>query len=219
MKYDPEKHRRHSIRLKEYDYAQAGAYFVTIVAQGRACLFGEMADGIMRANDAGRMVNREWLALPTRFTGVRLDALVVMPNHCHGIIIIGPSVGATLVVAPGPDGVALESRAGTSPAPTARRTLGGIVGAFKSITTHAYIQGVKQSGWPPFLDRLWQRNYFEHAIRDGASLGRIREYIINNPLQWELDRENPARPCTQTTGMAGSEPNLSNPRRMPWQRQ
>lgn len=212
MKYNPEKYHRRSIRLKGYDYGQAGAYFVTIVVQGRACLFGEVADGTMRANDAGRMVHREWLALPARFTGVRLDAFVVMPNHCHGIIIIGPSVGATLVVAP-------ESRAGTSPAPTARRTLGEIVGAFKSITTHGYIQGVKQSDWPPFPGRLWQRNYFEHAIRDGASLGRIREYIINNPLQWELDHENPARPGAQTTGMADIVPNLTNQRRVSWRRQ
>jgi len=194
MKYNPDKHHRHSIRLKGYDYAQAAAYFVTIVVQGCACLFGEVADGIMRANNAGRMVNREWLALPARFTGVRLDAFVVMPNHCHGIIRIGASVGATLVVAPDPDGVAPDSRAGTSPAPTARRTLGDIVGAFKSITTHAYIQGVKQCGWTPFPGRLWQRNYFDHTIRDGASLGRIREYIVNNPMQCEMDRENPARP-------------------------
>lgn len=208
MKYNPEKYHRRSIRLKGYNYAQAGAYFVTIVAQGRACLFGEVADGTMRANDAVGMVHREWLALPTRFTEVGLDAFVVMPNHCHGIITIGPSVGATLVVAPDAhrvdpyaDMVALKSRAGTSPAPTARRTLGDIVGAFKSITTHAYIQGVKQSGWPPFPDRLWQRNYFEHTIRDEASLVRIREYIINNPLQWELDRENPARPGALTTGI------------------
>jgi REP element-mobilizing transposase RayT len=199
MKYNPEKYHRRSIRLKGYDYAQAGAYFVTIVAQGRACLFGEVADGIMRANDAGRMVHREWLALPARFTVIRLDAFVVMPNHCHGIIISGPSVGATLVVAPDPDVVAPESRAGTSPAPTSRRTLGDIVGAFKSITTHAYIQGLKQSGWPPFSGRLWQRNYFEHTIRDGVSLGRIREYIINNPIPWELDRENPASPGARTT--------------------
>lgn len=100
MKYNPEKYHRRSIRLKGYNYAQAGAYFVTIVAQGRACLFGEVADGTMRANDAGGMVHREWLASPTRFTEVGLDAFVVMPNHCHGIITIGPSVGATLVVAP-----------------------------------------------------------------------------------------------------------------------
>jgi REP element-mobilizing transposase RayT len=207
MKYNLEKYRRRSIRLNGYDYAQAGANFVTIVVQGRECVFGEVADGIMRANDAGQMVYREWLALSARFTEVRLDEFVVMPNHCHGIITIGPSVGATLVVAPGADivapgadMVAPKSRAGTSPAPTARRTLGDIVGAFKSITTHAYIQGVKRSGWPPFPDRLWQRNYFEHTIRDGASLGRIREYIINNPMQWELDLENPARPGAQTTG-------------------
>ncbi|WP_298482655.1 transposase [uncultured Chloroflexus sp.] len=203
MKYDPEKHHRRSIRLKGYDYSQAGAYFITIVTQDRACLFGEVVDGEMRLNDAGRMVWDEWDALPDRFPGLELDAFVVMPNHVHGIIVLTGSatVGAGLVPAPdgdmpAPDGV----RAGLVPAPlvpapneaTTRvaPTIGDIVGAFKSITTVAYIRGVKQSGWPPFRGRVWQRNYYEHIIRNEESLNRIRQYIADNPLRWAFDRES-----------------------------
>ena len=213
MPYDPDRHHRRSIRLRGYDYTQAGAYFVTIVTQDRAPLFGDVVAGGMQLNDAGRMVEQEWLNLPDRFPSIELDAFVVMPNHVHGIIVIGdpaiidaPDVGAGLVpalesapdttppnttvdsiVRPVDDG---QKRAGTGPAPTMARSLGNIVGAFKSITTHAYIQGVKQRGWPEFRGRVWQRNYYEHIIRDDPSLQRIRQYIESNPEQWAADREN-----------------------------
>ncbi|GBC84584.1 hypothetical protein HRbin11_01015 [bacterium HR11] len=88
MPYDPEKHHRRSIRLKGYDYTQPGAYFVTIVTQNRVCLFGEVVDGTMRLNDAGRMVQAVWNDLPRYYPGVAIDAFVVMPNHIHGIIIL-----------------------------------------------------------------------------------------------------------------------------------
>ncbi|MDZ7337191.1 MAG: transposase [candidate division KSB1 bacterium] len=196
MKYDPEKHHRRSIRLKGYNYSQPGAYFVTIVTQDRECLFGEVVDGEMQLHDAGHMVCEEWNALPNRFPNVDLDAFIVMPNHIHGIIIItdaepGP-VGAGLVGAglvPAPNGET-PNGATTRVAPT----LGDIVGALKSVTTVRYIQGVKQSGWPLFRGRLWQRNYYEHIIRDEESLHRIVEYIVTNPARWETDRENPQAP-------------------------
>lgn len=88
MKYDPEKHHRRSVRLRGYDYSQAGAYFVTICTQNRECLFGDMVDGEMRLNDAGRVVHGVWNDLPDHYAGVKLDAFVVMPNHVHGIIVI-----------------------------------------------------------------------------------------------------------------------------------
>jgi REP element-mobilizing transposase RayT len=88
MKYDPQKHHRRSIRLKGYDYSQAGAYFVTIITHDRARLFGEIAEGDMRLNDAGRMIWAEWDALPLRFPTIELDAFVVMPNHVHGIMVL-----------------------------------------------------------------------------------------------------------------------------------
>ena len=99
MKYDPAVHHRRSIRLRDYDYAQAGAYFVTICAQDRRCLFGEIVDGEMRLNAMGRIVAEQWDAIPRRFTNVALDAFVVMPNHIHGIFLI---VGAPLAGAPTP---------------------------------------------------------------------------------------------------------------------
>ena len=143
-------------------------------------------DGKMRLNDAGRMVHEEWCALPQQFPAVELDVFILMPNHVHGIIVIAQPgnnpapVGAGLVPA--------LNGATTRVAPT----LGDMVGAFKSRVTVKYVHGVKSNGWLSFHGRVWQRNYYEHIIRDEASLHRVREYIVNNPLQWALDRENPA---------------------------
>lgn len=194
MKFDPQKHHRRSIRLKEYDYSQAGAYFVTIDAQNRECLFGEIVNYEMILNEAGKMVDEQWKAMLERFPGIELDVYQIMPNHFHGIVV----VGATLVVAPVMDaknifenGADVSSGAGTSPAPTNKPTLGNIIGAFKSITTHEYILGVDNKNWPQFYKRLWQRNYYEHLIRDEKDLNRIRDYIQSNPSNWDKDEENP----------------------------
>jgi len=200
--YNPGKHYRRSIRLKGYNYAQAGAYFVTICTQGKTCLFGEVIDREVRYNDAGRMVANEWEKIPERFPNVILDTFIVMPNHIHGIIIItDPAVGAGLVPAQnmtiqqnntstvGAGLVPAPNRATTRVAPT----IGEIVGAFKSITTVCYTQSVHQCGWQTFPSRLWQRNYYEHIIRNEISLNRIREYINTNPIRWHLDKENPHR--------------------------
>lgn len=96
MTYKPDIHHRRSIRLKGYDYALAGAYFVTICTQGRACWFGEVVDGQTRFNLAGETINTTWLALPKRFSGIAVDVHVVMPNHLHGIVWIKP-VGAQFI--------------------------------------------------------------------------------------------------------------------------
>jgi REP element-mobilizing transposase RayT len=188
MPYDPNRHHRRSIRLKGYDYSQAGAYFITLCTQDRACLFGKVVNGEMRLNDAGRMVLAEWNRLPERFPQVVLDAFVVMPNHVHGILVItdpaptvGATVGATLVVAP---------------------TVGNIIGAFKSRVTVEYIRGVKTSGWPPFRGRLWQRNYYEHIIRNERALNAIRQYIMENPRRWHRDREKEARSASDPLAQA-----------------
>jgi REP element-mobilizing transposase RayT len=192
MKYEPDKHHRCSIRLKGYDYSEAGAYFVTICIKGRECLFGEVVDGEMRLNDAGQMIRDVWDGLSDRYSGIETDEFVVMPNHVHGIIVI---VGAPLVGA-------LENRAGTRPAPTRETktvqsyrpapTLGDIVGTFKSITTHRYAGCIRQKNWTPFYDRFWQRNYYEHIIRGEGEMNRVREYIIENPTKWADDEDNPA---------------------------
>ena len=171
---------RHSIRLKGYDYSQAGGYFVTIVAQLRAALFGEIRGGEMILNDAGRMVETVWDTLPARFPNIELDIFQIMPTHFHSIIIIHEPVGAGLVPA-----LALvpaqylepipQSRATTRVAPT----LGDIVGAFKSITTHAYIQGVDESNWPQFHKRLWQRNYGACPERNEGNTSSVTNPITN----------------------------------------
>ncbi|GBC99978.1 hypothetical protein HRbin17_02511 [bacterium HR17] len=186
MRYDPEKHHRRSIRLKGYDYSREGAYFVTICTQDRLCLFGEVVEGEMRLNDAGQMVERWWVELNRKFPGVRTDEYIIMPNHFHGIIVI---VGADPCVCHDDEMVAHANQMGTH----AGAPLPKIIQWFKTMTTNEYIRGVKQSGWTPFRRRLWQRNYYEHIIRNEDSLNRIRHYIATNPLRWHLDRENPER--------------------------
>jgi putative transposase len=180
--------RRRSVRLKGYDYGQAGAYFVTICTQGRVCLLGDAAGDTICLNAAGQLAATLWRDLPIRFPDVELDAFVVMPNHVHGIVVLSDgavSVGAPLVGAHEHG----SERAATRAAPT----IGDVVGAFKSLFTVGYIQGVKQGRWPRFQGRVWQRNYYEHVIRDEMELGQIRRYIDENPLRWAFDQENPER--------------------------
>ncbi len=206
MAYDPKKHHRRSVRLKGYDYATAGAYFLTVCTQGRACLFGSVVKGEMRLNAAGCMVQDIWNEIAARYAGVDTDAFQIMPNHIHGIIVITPTrAGANLRVCPTDsacpgDSVSHDDRAGTGARPYTGAGpnmgvrpygFGDVLRRFKSLTTKRYMDGVQYQGRPPFSGRLWQRNYYEHIIRDGRSLNRIREYIAANPLQWEYDRENP----------------------------
>ncbi len=167
-------HNRKTIRLKGYDYTQTGAYSVTVCEQDRKCLFGDVKNGEMILNDAGCMIETNWNKLSQRFPNIEPDEFIVMPNHIHGIINI---VGAPLV------GARNGNRAGTRPAPT----VGDIMGAFKSITTNEYIRNIKYNNWPSFNKRLWQRNFYEHVIRDENDLNRIREYIMTNPAKWEED--------------------------------
>ena len=199
-KFDPKIHHRRSIRLRGYDYSQAGGYFVTVVAQNREPFFGQIRKGEMIFNDAGRMVASVWESMPERFPSMELGAYIVMPNHFHAIVIINDSTigGAGLVPAPGATtrvaptaSVAPTTNATptTNTAPIAP-TLGRIIGAFKSITTHDYIQGVDKRGWPVFYKRLWQRNYYEHIIRDERGMDAIWRYIEANPANWGDDEEN-----------------------------
>ena len=204
MTFDAHKHHRRSIRLKGYDYSQVGAYFVTISVRGRQCLFGDVVEGTMQLNDAGRMVWDIWEALPARFADLELDTFMVMPNHLHGILVLS-SHGAPTRGAPTEGQIASHVRAplvgapcdnraptaGQNTSPRGTATLGEVVGAFKSLITVAYIRGVKQHDWQPFSGQLLLRNYHEHIIREEAELDRIREYICNNPMQWHLDGENP----------------------------
>ena len=194
MKFDPDNHHRRSLRLRDYDYSQAGAYFVTICTQNRECLFGEIADDEMRLNDAGQMVERWWVKLLTKFPSVETDEYVVMPNHFHGIVVL---VGAALCGRPGGE-VVVEvlsdrrhqghSRPGTGHPHRGAPTLGDIMDWFKTMTTNDYIRGVKQHGWATFPGKLWQRNYHEHIIRNEESYQKIADYILNNPAKWAEDK-------------------------------
>ncbi|PXF56977.1 MAG: hypothetical protein C4B58_11525 [Deltaproteobacteria bacterium] len=174
--YNPDIHHRRSIRLKGYDYSQTGAYFVTICTQNRECLFGKIVDKEMILNDPGRMVEKWYRELENKFADIVCDQCTIMPNHIHFVIQTG--VGADLRVCPD-TGEHIGSPLHT------------VIQWFKTMTTNEYIRGVKQNGWSTFPGKLWQRNYYEHIVRNENELNRIREYIVNNPLQWELDRENP----------------------------
>ena len=129
------------------------------------------------------MIIDEWLAIPLRFTCVQLDEFVVMPNHFHGILSILPAVEGSLV------GI-VDDGVPTRGTPT----LGAMIGAFKSITTNRYIDGVKHQDWEPFDRRLWQRNYYEHIIRNDRSFDILQSYIQDNPRRWEIDQLHPDVP-------------------------
>ena len=174
MTYHATQPRRRSTRLRGYDYSQSGAYFVTVCVQNRQSVLGKVTHWRMMLSGAGRMVEEEWLKTPAVRPQVQLDEFVVMPNHFHGIIMIRNEptiVGATRRVAP--------------TGPTAG-SVGAMMAQFKSIAT----KRMRALGHSSFA---WQRNYYEHIVRDEDSLNRIREYILTNPLRWDLDRENPER--------------------------
>ena len=166
MTFDPQRHHRQSIRLPGYDYAQPAAYFVTVVTQGRERLLGRSENGEVQLSDAGRMVDACWHELG-HFETVEADAFIVMPNHVYGVLVLR------------------EARGGHAGPP-----LPAIIRGFKSMTTNAYIKGVKEHGWQPFDRRFWQRGYYEHVIRDEEDLRRVREYIVSNPARWHDDPEN-----------------------------
>ncbi len=175
--FDLNRHHRHSMRLQGFDYTQEGAYFVTACLQDRACLFGDISDGKMILNDAGLMAEKCWNEIPAHFPHIELDEFVVMPNHIHGIIVLH------------------DGRGTACRAPTAERfgkpvagSLSTVIRSFKSAVTKCFNESRNVSG-----HRIWQRNYYEHIIRDDASLNLIRQYIIENPSRWAEDEENPAR--------------------------
>ena len=214
MTFNPDIHHRRSIRLREYDYATVGAYFVTICVHGRECLFGDVVNDEMRLSDAGQTVAHVWSALSTRFPDVTLDEHMVMPNHFHGIVIID-NVGAPLAapafqtIAPVFEPPAFEPPAFEPGAPgfeppasafepepdafneTKRQgaasgapTLGKIIRVFKSISAIETNRVLDRQGRP-----LWQRNYYERVIRNDAELAATREYIHYNPLNWPNEEE------------------------------
>ena len=229
MEYNPQIYHRKSIRFKGYDYSQAGAYFIAICCHNRHCVFGNIPVGAgftpaldtpsthdkpftpahnkgqpqgiaptmtntMVLNDYGTIACNEWQKLPERFLNVELDVFVIMPNHMHGIIVLNENDGATI---------------------GNRATIGGIVGAYKSIVAIECLKiykskwadvGANPCGCPsssragvngklragvnpaPMMGKLWQRNYYEHIIRNEQSYQTISNYILNNPAKWKEDK-------------------------------
>ncbi|MDO8519330.1 MAG: transposase [Deltaproteobacteria bacterium] len=161
---------RKKLRLKWYDYSQAGGYFVTICARDRACLFGRVIGGKMEMNEAGKNIESVWKRLPERFPQIKLDEFVIMPNHIHGILII--------------DGVGAIHEL---PLPRRRQMTLPMAMGFLKMNTSKHINNWRKTPGLP----VWQRNYYEHIIRDERDLVKIREYIANNPLKWDEDPENP----------------------------
>jgi REP element-mobilizing transposase RayT len=174
--YNPEIHHRRSIRLQEYDYSSDGLYFVTICTHGHHSLFGSILDDTMHLNDAGLMIQEWFYRCEEHFPDIKCLEKVIMPNHFHCIWQI---VGADRHVCP--------TNTNTTKGEHIGSPLHRIVQWFKTMTTNAYINGVKQYGWQPFNTRLWQRNYYEHIIRDQHSYENIIAYIIENPAHWRDD--------------------------------
>jgi putative transposase len=191
MNYTQTKYNRRSIRLKEFDYSQSGSYFVTVCTRNRVCLFGGIEDENMVLNQVGRMIEEKWNRIPHHFNHVKLDAFQIMPNHIHGIIFINNEcVGAKhsgLI-----DNKAGRNQSGNAsplrerPHGTKPGSLSSIMQNFLSITTRKINQIRNTQGI-----KCWQRNFHDRIIRNDKELNAIREYIINNPLQWEEDTNNP----------------------------
>ncbi len=188
--YDPELHRRRSIRLKGDDYSSPGAYFVTIVVQERLCLFGDVVDGEMRLNEAGGIIVEMWNWMAERYSYVELDAYVVMPNHLHGVVVLTDEVwhggGGDVSAGENAGRRGVSRNAPTGLGARKRKTLGRLVGAFKTVSTKRINEMRGTQG-----ERLWQRDFYERVIRDDRELDLIREYIEGNPAGWDRDEENP----------------------------
>ncbi len=181
---------RRSIRLKDYDYTSDGAYFVTLCAAGQANRFGEVIQGteqdIVRLNPIGEIVRSGWLWLEDRYPYVFLDAFVVMPNHCHGILFLSETWVETASIEPHtPVRAAREPPVQSPPSPRIgkRKPLGQLIGAFKTVTTRAVNARCHTPGMA-----LWHRNYYERVIRSEHELAAIRQYIQFNPARWLYDR-------------------------------
>ena len=210
-------HKRRSIRLKGYDYSRAGLYFITICVQNRLCLFGNIENNIMILNDAGTMIEKWYYELENKYPDKRCHEMVVMPNHFHCIIENAPTpdthittdmdtnvdaqtdahdaqtdahVGTPLRGRPEND-VRPENTVRPQYGPTNQKyhaTIGDAMDWFKTMTTNEYIRNVKINHWQRFDKKLWQRNYWEHIIRNEQSYNRISAYIQNNPQNWGNDK-------------------------------
>jgi putative transposase len=179
---------RKSLRLKTYDYSQAGAYFITICTHEKKCLFGYISNRQMNLNGIGRIVENEWVRTASLRANVELDVFAIMPNHIHGIIIINNNKDYKSEFKQAP--TSRKQGIGSIKFKSPSKSVGAIVKGFKSATTGR----VKKIDGTPGK-KLWQRNYWERVIRNEFELQHIRKYIQNNPINWELDKLHPMN-CT-----------------------
>jgi len=209
MRYDPNKHHRRSIRLKGYDYHNAGAYFVTMCTKNRECV---LDDPIINA-----IIHDVWHALPKWFPTIELDEFVVMPYHTHFVVwnnVGAPLAGAQITAHDGNVGIPLagildgdkeergkQDRGKPCPynVPQPQKinltpALGDIVGAFKSLVFKVYLDWIEVND-PSRRAKFWQANYYEHIVRNDRELNAIRQYIIDNPINWKMDRDNLENLC------------------------
>ncbi|HEX6982374.1 MAG TPA: transposase [Balneolaceae bacterium] len=189
MPYNRKKHNRRSIRLQGYDYSSPGQYFVTICTQNRECLLGKIKGCAVSLNEMGSIAEKFWQKIPKRYENVELDSHIVMPNHFHGIVKIND--GHVGVIHESPlRGRKYDDLRETDPEQYRKKRrnmlLPKIIGWYKMNVSKRINQIQGTPG-----EKVWQRNYYEHIIRDDQSLERIRYYIINNPARWEEDQNNP----------------------------
>jgi putative transposase len=184
MKFDPQKHHRRSIRIMSFDYAQPGGYFVTIVTYQRDCIFGNIVNEKMQLNALGIIADECWRAIPEHFPNIELGTYAVMPNHVHGIIVIYDDKNR-MATNSSPSGGARPASP-LSPHGAKPKSIGAIVGSFKSAVTRRIGRELNTTG-------IWQRNYYEHVIRNHDEWDRIQRYIEANPSMWAEDEENPMK--------------------------
>lgn len=178
---------RKSIRLPGYDYSQPGAYFITVCAYGRECLFGTISQDKVQLSLMGQCAGIILQSLPKHFS-IQLDEWVVMPNHIHAIVIIECGGEASGERADIPDVSRFPNASprgkDTIPKGTQSGSLSALIQNHKSVSARK-INAIRNS---PGLS-VWQRNYYEHIIRNDQDLDRVREYILGNPLRWKDDAE------------------------------
>jgi putative transposase len=178
MHDSPQLPNRRSVRLKTFDYSQQGAYFLTICAQHNECLFKRVILEEMILNDVGTIVHECWSEIPRHFSDVELAAHVVMPNHLHGIVVLRGRARHAVPLRP-------DANARKFGAPVAG-SIATIARSFKSAASKRIHHVLKR----PAI-QVWQRNYFEHVIRNQDDFNKTSEYIRVNPARWDFDLVNP----------------------------
>jgi REP element-mobilizing transposase RayT len=173
MPYNPDIHHRQSIRLKNYDYSQAGAYFITICTHQKQCLFGNIKNGRMRLNHLGAIADQYWQQIPEHFPNTALDIYIIMPNHLHGILWIiesdkneeNPRKFGNIV----------------------KRSISSMMRSYKAVVTKEIKKACNLQG----RYSIWQKRYYDQIIRSEKMLNNIRQYILENPINWDRDEEKP----------------------------